>query len=414
VMVLAFWASLAVIGYVYAGYPALVWLWARLRPVAAAPDETADAPAISIVMAARNEARHLPARLDNLLRLDGPPARRQIIVVDDGSTDETLAVLSRYRGVVEAVAVPAGGKALALNEGVRRARHPVLVFTDARQVFADDALAELTAPLRDPRVGVVTGELVLDGESAGRRVAEADRRAPADAADHAPTPGPAAAAVNRRRAVDRRRTIESTIVDGVGLYWRYEKQIRRSESAAGSMLGATGAIYAMRRSLWQPLPADTILDDVLIPMRAVMAGYRVVFNDRARAFDRAAADADTETRRKIRTLAGNYQILWLEPRLLLPWRNPVWIQYVSHKLGRLLVPYALLVLMASSMALAGRSLVYAAALSGQCAFYLLAGYGAWLDLQGVTARAKPAAAAADGAAIWTAPRPADHTGAVNA
>jgi cellulose synthase/poly-beta-1,6-N-acetylglucosamine synthase-like glycosyltransferase len=414
-MILAFWASLAVIGYVYAGYPALVWLWARLRPAPAAPDRTADTPAISIVVAARNEARHLPARLDNLLRLDYPPSRRQIIVVDDGSTDDTLTILDRYRDAVDVVAVTAAGKALALNAGVRRARHPVLVFTDARQVFADDALLELTAPLCDPRVGVVTGELVLDGEAPGRRMAADDRRASA-AAIHpsVQAAGAVAVAVNRRTISDRRRTIESTIADGVGLYWRYEKQIRRSESAAGSMLGATGAIYAMRRSLWKPLPADTILDDVLIPMRAVMAGYRVVFNDRARAFDRAAANAEAETRRKIRTLAGNYQILWLDPRLLLPWSNPVWIQYVSHKIGRLLVPYALLVLMAASMALAGRSIVYAAALFGQCAFYLLAGYGAWLDLQGIAARATPPAAAANTAVGWTARRPADHTGAVNA
>ena len=108
----------------------------------------------------------------------------------------------------------------------------------------------------------------------------------------------------------------------------------------------------MRRSLWRPLPADTILDDVLAPMRCVLAGYRVVFNERARAFDRAAPDADAEGRRKVRTLAGNYQILWLEPRLLLPWRNPVWLQFVSHKMGRLLVPYALLPLLAAQHAAA--------------------------------------------------------------
>ena len=145
------------------------------------------------------------------------------------------------------------------------------------------------------------------------------------------------------------------------------------------MLGATGAIYAMRRSLWRPLPADTILDDVLTPMRVVLAGYRVVFNERARAFDRAAADAEAEARRKVRTLAGNYQILALEPALLVPWRNPVWLQYVSHKLGRLAVPYALLATFSSSVILAGSHLLYALALAGQVLFYLLAGAGALLE-----------------------------------
>ncbi len=139
--------------------------------------------------------------------------------------------------------------------------------------------------------------------------------------------------------------------DGVGFYWRYEKALRRLESEVGSMLGATGAIYALRRALWQPLPPGTILDDVLAPMRAVLAGSRVCFEPRAQAFDYTPPDASTESRRKIRTLAGNVQILWFEPRLLVPFVNPVWLQYSSHKVGRLLVPYALMTLLASSIIL---------------------------------------------------------------
>jgi cellulose synthase/poly-beta-1,6-N-acetylglucosamine synthase-like glycosyltransferase len=155
------------------------------------------------------------------------------------------------------------------------------------------------------------------------------------------------------------------------------------ESTIGSTLGATGAIYALRRSLYRPLPDHTILDDVLAPMRAVLQGYRVVFNERAIAFDRTAADARAEHRRKVRTSAGNFQILALEPRLLVPVANPVWLQYVSHKLGRLLVPYALLGLFVANLALAGRHLFYAFALAAQCALYLLAAYGAWLNFLAV-------------------------------
>jgi hypothetical protein len=200
-----------------------------------------------------------------------------------------------------------------------------------------------------------------------RRSTSGDRRTRGDS-------GP-----GRRWDADRRGRLVSTIADGVGLYWRYEKQLRRLESTVGSTLGATGAIYALRRSLYRPLPDNTILDDVLTPMRAVLAGYRVVFNEQAIAFDRAAADAHAENRRKVRTLAGNIQILGQEPRLLLPIVNPVWLQYVSHKLGRLIVPYALLALFAASLALAGRHFFYAVALTAQCALYLLGGYGAWLD-----------------------------------
>ena len=149
----------------------------------------------------------------------------------------------------------------------------------------------------------------------------------------------------RLRASTRRRHAASEIGEGVGLYWRYEKWIRRRESRVWSTLGATGAIYAMRRALWRPLPPATLLDDVLAPMRAVLAGYRIVFDERAIAFDRGSADAASEARRKTRTLAGNYQILALEPRLLLPVVNPVWMQYLSHKVGRLIVPWALIALL---------------------------------------------------------------------
>ena len=243
-------------------------------------------------------------------------------------------------GPVRLIEVPRGGKPLALNAGVAAARGDIVVFADARQRFARDAVRELVANFSDPQVGGATGELVLDSE-------------------HDAT--------------------ASSVGDGVGLYWRYEKWQRRNESQVRSTLGATGAVYALRRSLWQPLPAETLLDDVLAPMRAVLAGYRVVFDGRAIAYDRTADSAAVESRRKTRTLAGNYQILAQEPRLWLPVVNPVWFQYLSHKVGRLLVPWALIALALSSAALAGRGWMYTVAFVLQLAFYGLAAAGAVLE-----------------------------------
>jgi cellulose synthase/poly-beta-1,6-N-acetylglucosamine synthase-like glycosyltransferase len=389
-----FWVSAAAIVYVYVGYPALLRVWARFGTrLSTRGDAPASVtPGISIVIAAHNEAARLPARIDNLLSLDYPASRRQIIVVSDGSTDNTVDVVRTYASLVDLVEVERGGKAAALNAARPHARFDIVVFADARQVFAPNALRELAAPFADPAIGGVTGELLLDCESAlfSNRRASADRRR-----GHASQLG--AAAIERRVQPDRRRSIVSTIADGVGIYWRYEKELRRLESAVGSTLGATGAIYAVRRVLWQPLPAETLLDDVLTPMRVVMAGYRVVFNERARAFDRAAPDAEAESRRKVRTLAGNYQILWLEPGLLLPWRNPVWIQYLSHKLGRLTVPYALIALFAANIAIASTRLIYQASLVAQIGFYLLAGYGAVIEFMS-RAEATGAAASAHGTA----------------
>ncbi len=349
-MVGVFWASACVILYIYLGYPLLLAAWARLdpRPVRKASASDAFAwPSVTIVLAARNEAARLPARLSNLLDLPYP-GHRDIVVVSDGSTDGTAeAVIEFAHGrkldstTIRVLSVPAGGKPLALNAGVANATGEILVFADARQRFSPQALVELATNFNDERVGGVTGELILDCEEE-------------EAAD-------------------------SSVSDGVGLYWKYEKWMRRNESAVWSTLGATGAIYALRRRLWSPLPAETLLDDVLAPMRAVLQGYRIVFEERAVAYDRASADAGAESRRKVRTLAGNYQILGQQPRLLMPVLNPVWMQYLSHKVGRLLVPWALVLTFLSSALLARSSWLYAAALTVQVGFYGLAGLGGLIE-----------------------------------
>jgi cellulose synthase/poly-beta-1,6-N-acetylglucosamine synthase-like glycosyltransferase len=381
-----FWLSIAFVAYVYAGYPLLLAVWAR----AVAPRRRADAqrsgqhalaaarrtslygaeglPGVTIIVAVRDEARRLPARIDNLLALDYPAALIDIIVASDGSADATAEALAPYARRVELLMLPAAGKANALNVAAARARHPILVFADARQRFAPDAIRRLVAHFDDPQIGAVSGELILDCEQS--RHENHDVRADGGSADPTVThPG-----ANRDRP-----SPTSTIGDGVGAYWTYEKWLRRREAVVASTLGVTGAIYAMRRWLWQPLPADIILDDVLGPMRIVLRGYRVTFEPQARAFDLTARDAATEFRRKVRTLAGNFQVLAREPRLLVPVVNPVWLQFMSHKVGRLGVPYALGALLLSSGWLAPTSVFFALAFAGQMAFYGLAAYGAVLE-----------------------------------
>jgi cellulose synthase/poly-beta-1,6-N-acetylglucosamine synthase-like glycosyltransferase len=216
---------------------------------------------------------------------------------------------------------------------VAQAGAEILVLTDARQRLAVDAVRELAANFADPAVGAVSGELHLDEDS------------------------------------------PSAVGQGVGLYWTYEKWIRQAESRLDSSVGVTGAIYAVRRSLFRALDPRTILDDVAVPMSAVLAGYRVVFEPGARAMDSVAESPAREYRRKVRTLAGNYQLLRLEPALLLPWRNRLFWQFVSHKVSRLAVPWCLLVLLAASAVLARERAAYAVAFALQAGFYLLAALG---------------------------------------
>jgi cellulose synthase/poly-beta-1,6-N-acetylglucosamine synthase-like glycosyltransferase len=325
-----FAVALAAVVYAYLGYPALVALAVRLRP-APAVRKAAATPSLSLILVVRDEEGCLEIKLRNCLALDYPKDRLEILVVSDGSTDRTETIAEGFgaRGVRLLRLRPARGKAAALNAGVADARGDVLLFTDARQQLENDAARQLVACLADPTVGAVSGELHLSR----------------------PVSSPGA---------------------GVATYWSLEKRLRRAESRLDSTVGVTGAIYALRKELFRPLDARTVLDDVAVPMDVVMAGHRVVFEPGAAAWDALSDDPAHEYRRKVRTLAGNYQLVLLRPALLDPTRNRLFWQFVSHKLARLAVPWCLLALLLSSSALATRGPFGRAALGLQLAFYLAA------------------------------------------
>ena len=322
-----FWCASGIIVYTYFGYPGWLWVKSRWRtkPVQAGAFE----PPISIVMVVRNEAAVLERKLNNLQRLDYPANLREIIVVSDGSTDASNQILAEYerQGAVHAIVhEEARGKAAGLNDAIAMARGEIVVFADARQEIEGAAVRRLMEDFADPTVGCVSGELMLGDPNAGESA------------------------------------------QGMGLYWRVEKKIRELEAASGSVIGATGAIYAVRRGLLTPLPPETILDDVLIPMNVVRQGARVIFDPRARAWDLPHLGAGREFSRKVRTLSGNYQLLQLAPWLLQR-GNPARFEFISHKLMRLAVPFALTATLVASLWL--REPIYRAALGLQVAFYAL-------------------------------------------
>ncbi|MHB1669891.1 MAG: glycosyltransferase family 2 protein [Thiomonas sp.] len=329
------WVSIALLLYTYFGYPALVALWARLapRPVAASPHYR---PRLAMIVVARNEVARIRAKIETCLAQDYPPDRLRVLIVSDGSTDGMDDVVRGFASPrVGLLAFPlTRGKAACLNDAIASCDEEVLVLTDARQRLNPEAVRHLTANLADPQVGAVSGELVFVAEDA------------------------------------------NAFASGVSAYWRYEKFIRRSQAAIHSVPGVTGALYALRKSCFRPIPPSTILDDVAIPMQAAMQGRRVVFESRALAYDTPSTEARQERRRKVRTLAGNFQLLLLYPQLLLPWRNPIFIQFVSHKLLRLLAPWAMSLALLSNVALALHSTFYAALLALQLAFYALPLLGA--------------------------------------
>jgi len=330
-----FWASLLLILYTYFGYPLLLLTAARLFPKPLVTGT--DLPQVSILIAAYNEAPNIQAKLETCLNLDYPADRLEILIGSDASDDgmdQIVTELGHER--VRLVRLPSrSGKVTVLNRLAEEAKGEILFFTDARQRLAPDCLRVMVAYFADPSVGSVSGELMLLGKESG------------------------------------------SFGEGVGFYWKYEKALRKAESKLNSMLGATGAIYTLRRELFVPAPADTLLDDMFYPLQAVLQGKRAVFAEAAHAYDQVSATPGSEMRRKVRTLAGNFQIFAQVSPLLLPFKSPIAWQFISHKLLRVLAPYFLLLLFLVNTVLRGS--FYELFLAAQIAFYCLALIGSFVQ-----------------------------------
>jgi biofilm PGA synthesis N-glycosyltransferase PgaC len=301
--VAVFTGALSVMVYVLFLYPLLLAYLARRahNPVRRAPIR----PPVSIIIAVYNGEAFIEKKLRSILALDYPREQLEVLVASDGSTDQTNSIVQSFASDgVRLLRLPRGGKSAALNAAIRVARGEILVLTDVRQLLAPDSVGFLVESFADPSVGTASGELMIR-----------------EGATH--------------QELD------------IGLYWRFEKWIRKSLSAIDSIFGATGAFYAIRRDLAVPIPSYILLDDMYLPLSAFFRGYRLVMDQRALAFDSATA-LNTEFRRKVRTLGGNYQILLAYPALMSP-RNRLWVHFLSYKFGRLLLPWCLMLIAVSSL-----------------------------------------------------------------
>ena len=339
-MISFFWVLLLSIAYCYFAYPLLLWLMARLRPNPVA--KGVYEPNISVVLSVWNEEDVIEEKLRNLLSLNYPKGKMGIFIGSDGSTDKTNEIVKKFTDrYIHLVENPQRqGKMATINALVAATRQVapeedhIIVFTDARQIFEPSAIRELLTSFSDERIGCVSGELIF-----------------------------------------REKEGEGGTAKGVGLYWNYEKFIRKHESCLHSMLGATGAIYAIRRELFVPIPSRIVLDDMYVPLEIIRKGYRAIFDESAKAYDQAADSPREEHRRKTRTLFGNYQIFALFPDLFNPLTSPVAIQLFSHKLLRVLIPVFLILLFILNLPLIGEPL-YQIMFCLQIAFYGMAVIGA--------------------------------------
>ncbi|MBF0504428.1 MAG: glycosyltransferase family 2 protein [Candidatus Omnitrophica bacterium] len=298
-MITLFWTLLTLIIYCYFGYPLLVFFLGRFKyiPVVKSGIE----PAVSIIMSLYNEEDVIASKIKNLHELDYPNEKIEILIGSDGSTDHTHDIIRKFSDprIKLFINPQRNGKMATLNRLLPRAQNEIIVFTDARQIFDKNAIRNLVANFSDSTIGCVSGELMFTPKEGGT-------------------------------------------AEGVNLYWNYEKFIRRQEARIHSMLGATGAIYAIRKKLFIEGPLDTVLDDMYIPFKIIQQGYRAIFDDTAHAYDQAANSPKEEYRRKTRTIYGNYQIFSIFPDLFNPFQSPIAWQLFSHKLLRVIIPFFLI------------------------------------------------------------------------
>lgn len=287
----------ALCAYVAVGYPLLVSLLARRRG-ALEPEPTSSA-GCTVLLVVRNEERRIARRLRNLQRQKPAGCIRQIVVVDDRSTDSTMQILLRFQQRDTRICVLSGtgsGKAAGINTGMAACKTDIAVLADARQVFEQHAVSRLMARLVDSRVGLVAGEL--------------------------------------RYTAEKRSEVPAT----AGLtYWRIERKLRGAEGALGFLPCVSGAIYAVRTECMPSMPENVILDDIYAPLLVARAGWRVVYAPDAVAWDIEVAPGH-EFRRRVRTLAGNFQLIRLLPWSLCFWRSGSRWAFVSHKALRLILP----------------------------------------------------------------------------
>jgi cellulose synthase/poly-beta-1,6-N-acetylglucosamine synthase-like glycosyltransferase len=317
ILAILFASSLALIIYTYVGYPLLLALAlkftgrGRLQRSQYLETSTADHPFVSLIVATRGEGARVVQQVGELLaQLEVAECPGELVLVVDGP--DTHQYAQQFQAEPRVKVLVQGeqrGKAAALGAAQQHARGELLVFADVRQRWEPQALRNLLVRFRDDKVGAVSGQLVLEANGASN--------------------------------------------EGVGLYWKYETWLRRNESLWWAIPGVTGAIAAVRSRLFVAPPVGTVLDDVYWPMQVVLQGYRVVHAPDAIALDRLPERMRDEFQRKVRTQAGCFQLLQHLPALLVPWRNPLWWQFVSHKVLRLLVPWCMLTSLITSVLLPG-------------------------------------------------------------
>ena len=339
----AFWISLFIVFYTFLGYGIVLFVLVRLRRLVkgkrAMPVPGSYTPGVAVIIAAYNEADVIEQKIRNTLALQYPQDKLEIIIVTDGSDDDTPAIVARYPAIRLLHEPARNGKIMAVHRAVRVATAEILVFTDANTFLNSDALLYICRHYSDPKIGAVAGE----------KKVQAGKLADATA--------------------------------GEGFYWKYENTLKRWDAELYSVVGAAGELFSIRAGLYQPVPADTILDDFMISLEVAARGYRIVYEPLACAVEYGSESIPEELKRKVRIAAGGIQSILRLKRIMNPFSNPVLaFEYISHRVLRwTITPFLLLVvfILNGLIAFRERELFYTGLFVLQCLFYGMALTG-WL------------------------------------
>lgn len=329
-----FWTSLALILYTYLFYFLIIVLASRItRKKPKNPDSITDWPEVTLVIAAYNEERFITEKINNSLSLDYPLDKLNVVVVTDGSTDNTPSLVKKF-DTVKLFHEPARkGKIHAVDRIMKHIQSPIVIFTDANTTLNDQVIKNIVRHYADESVGGVAGE---------KRVTSKD----ADNASGA----------------------------GEGLYWKYESRLKKADSDLYTVVGAAGELFSIRTELYQSPPPDTIIEDFYLSMKIVAKGFRFVYEPDAYAMEGPSATTEDEWKRKVRISAGGLQAIARLASLLNPFKfGVVTFQYVSHRVLRWTVaPIALIIVLLTNALLINASDFYFITFILQCAFYLVA------------------------------------------
>ena len=347
-LAIVFWVCVGLLLYTHLGYAALLVVLARLRrrPAASSTQPGGELPTVSVIVAAYAEQDVIASRVANLLALDYPRDRLEVIVACDGSPDAT-SLRAREAGADVVLDLPRGGKIRAQDAGVEHARGEIVAFSDANVSWEPDALSGLIAPFADPRVGYVCGDVRLVAQPDDARAA-------------------------RSGEAGRRAGLKRAGRNQEGLYWRYEMSLRALESRVRSVTGGNGAIYATRRAAY--VVVDPIMGhDLSFPFTLVKRGWRAVYAPDARASEKMVPTLEGEFARKRRMMGHTWPIVFRGGMLSPRGYDPLYaLMIVSHRVLRYLSPFLHLIVLGTNVALLGEGWVYVATLAIQAAVLLAA------------------------------------------